>query len=297
MIVPISLSAVLDAAERSGKLNLRTQDIRAALPGVSQVALRQALHRQQRRGRLIRLSRGSDHWLIVPLQHADAGAPPLEVWLDRYMSKTLDIPYYVALLSAAETFGASPYGVMVTQVMVPERRRAITVGRHEVVFHTRTQIGRMPTRWHETPDGRFKVSTPELTALDLIQRETAVGGMERVRKVLRGLWSCCKPRGLSEALDTLQEAPIAQRLGVLLAWDDQQILAARVAEWLRDKPLRIVLLESGQILDRPFEVDAVFKVRLPAQMVNAGAFHGVKQLAKAHRTTEPVAVSAKGENP
>jgi predicted transcriptional regulator of viral defense system len=140
------VSSVLDGAERSGKLNLHTQDISSALPGVSLKALRQALLRQQRRGRLIRLSRGSDHWLIVPLNYAAAGAPPLEVWLDRYMSKTLGTPYYVALLSAAETYGASPYAVMVTQVMVPERRRMITVGRHKVVFHTRLRIERMPTR-------------------------------------------------------------------------------------------------------------------------------------------------------
>jgi predicted transcriptional regulator of viral defense system len=270
MIVPISLSAVLDAAERSGKLNLRTQDIRAALPGVSQVALRQALHRQQRRGRLIRLSRGSDHWLIVPLQHADAGAPPLEVWLDRYMSKTLDIPYYVALLSAAETFGASPYGVMVTQVMVPERRRAITVGRHEVVFHTRTQIGRMPTRWHETPDGRFKVGTPELTALELVQRETASGGISRVREVLGVLWPACTSHGLYEALEALQEVPTAQRLGILLALDAQDALASEVLQWLRDKQLRIVPLESGQAPNASSEVDVAFKVRVPADIGSAG---------------------------
>lgn len=181
MAIASPLSAVLDAAERSGKLNLRTQEIRAELPGVSSAALHQALYRQQRRGRLIRLSRGSDHWLIVPLQHACAGAPPLEIWLDRYMSQTLGIPYYVTLLSAAETYGASPYAVMVTQVMVSERRRPITVGRYVVVFHTRTRIGDMPTRWHETPDGRFKVGTPELTALELVERAALVGGMSRVR--------------------------------------------------------------------------------------------------------------------
>jgi hypothetical protein len=73
-----SLSAVLDAAESSGKLNLRIEEIQAALPDVSAEALRQALHRQQRRGRLIRLSRGSGHWLIVPLRYAAVGAPPLE---------------------------------------------------------------------------------------------------------------------------------------------------------------------------------------------------------------------------
>jgi predicted transcriptional regulator of viral defense system len=259
-----SLSAVLDAAERSGKLNLRTQDIGVALPHLSHEALRQALHRQQRRGRLIRLSRGSDHWLIVPLQHAAAGAPPLEVWLDRYMSKTLGIPYYVALLSAAETYGASPYAVMVTQVMVPERRRAITVGRHEVVFHTRSRIEHMPTRWHETPDGRFKVGTPELTALELVERETLVGGITRVREVLQGLCSVCTTQGLSQALEALEEVPSAQRLGALLTLDGHDALASAVADWLCGKQLRTVPLEIGQAVAALPVVDATFKVRMPA---------------------------------
>lgn len=256
------LSAVLDAAERSGKLNLRTQDIHAELPGVSSAALHQALHRQQRRGRLIRLSRGSDHWLIVPLQHAAAGAPPLETWLDRYMSKTLRIPYYVTLLSAAEAYGASPYAVMVTQVMVVERRRPITVGRHKVVFHTRVRLRDMPTRWHETSEGRFKVATPELTALELVERAALVGGVARVREVLRELLTSCTPQGLSEALDALQETPTAQRLGALLALEDQSAFASRVADWLSDKPVRLVPLERGQARHTSSEVDTTFKVRL-----------------------------------
>lgn len=264
MSAPSPLSAVLDAAERAGRLNLLTKDIQTAMPGASAEALRQALHRQQRRGRLIRLSRGSDHWLIVPLQHAEAGAPPLEVWLDRYMSKTLGVPYYVALLSAAESYGASPYAVMVTQVMVPERRRPIMVGRHQVVFHASSRIEHMPTRWHETPNGRFKVSTPELTALELIQRETAGGGMARVREVLRELWLSCTPQGLRYALKAMQEVPTAQRLGALLAMEKQLILMSEVAEWLNDKPQRLVQLERGQTSRRSSEIDPVFKVRLPA---------------------------------
>jgi predicted transcriptional regulator of viral defense system len=263
------LSTVLDEAERSGKLNLRTEDIRAELPGLSLAALRQALHRQQRRGRLVRLSRGSDHWLIVPLQHAAAGAPPLEAWLDRYMSKTLGVPYYVTLLSAAETYGASPYAVMVTQVMVPERRRSITVGRHEVVFHTSARIECMPTRWYETPDGHFKVGSPELTALELVERVALVGGMARVREVLRELWASCTPQGLTEALEAMREIPTAQRLGVLLILEDQSALASRVAAWLRDKPLRLVPLERGQARDPSSKVDTAFKVRLPTVATDA----------------------------
>ena len=263
-----SLSAVLDAAESSGKLNLRMEEIQAALPDVSTQALRQALHRQQRRGRLVRLSRGSGHWLIVPLRHAAVGAPPLETWLDRYLSKTLRIPYYVALLSAAEIYGASPYAVMVTQVMVAERRRPITVGRHELVFHTHARIERMPTHWHETPDGRFKVSTPELTALDLVQREAMVGGMARVREVLRGLWANCTQAGFTQALDAAQNVPVAQRLGALLVLDDATGLTMPVVRWLRDKPLRSVSLVGDLSPDvaATSYIDADFKVRVPAAL-------------------------------
>jgi len=264
MPAPSSLAAVLDAAEQSGRLNLRTDEIAAALPGVSHEALRQALHRQQQRGRIIRLSRGAGHWLIVPLQYALVGAPPLETWLDRYLGKTLHSPYYVALLSAAETYGASPYAVMVTQVIVPKPRRPITVGRHEVVFLTRAGIDRMPTRWHETPEGRFKVSTPELTVLELVQRASVVGGMSRVRDVLQGLWGACTIPGLSEALDALQEVPTAQRLGILLALDGRDDMAAGVARWLECKQPRTVSLEESDSAASASLLDPTFKVRIPA---------------------------------
>jgi predicted transcriptional regulator of viral defense system len=266
-----SLPTLLDATERAGKLNLRMEDIQAALPEASPQALRQALLRQQRRGRLARLSRGSGHWLIVPLQHAAAGAPPLETWLDRYMGKTLGIPYYVALLSAAEIHGASPYAVMVAQVMVAERRRSITVGRHELVFHTRARIEQMPTHWHETPEGRFKVSTPELTALDLVQREAMLGGMARVREVLRGLWLGCTRPGLMQALDAMQSVPLAQRLGALLILDDQADLAGSVGGWLRDRSMRAVSLESNVLAGNAAlsHLDADFKVWIPADLQRA----------------------------
>lgn len=261
-----SLSAVLDAAERVGKLNLRTQEIHTALPSTSAQALRQALHRQQKRGRLILLSKGSGHWLIVPLQYANAGAPPLETWLDRYLSKTLGIPYYIALLSAAETYGVSPYAVMVTQVMVPERRRPITVGRNTLTFHTHAQVAHMPTQWHETPEGRFKISTPELTMLELVRREARLGGMARIHEVLRGLRQACAPAGLTKALEALHDVPAAQRLGAMLALDEQDALASSISNWLQGKHLRIVPLESNQALGASSVVNTAFKVRLPAAM-------------------------------
>jgi len=242
--MPQHLTDVLNACERAGKLNVRGEDLRAKLPDASPEALRKALYRQQRSGRVVRLSRGSNHWLIVPLQYAATGSPPLEAWLDAYLRKTLETPYYVGLLSAAETYGASPYAVMVTQVMVKTKRRPITVGRHKLVFHTCSRIEAMPTRWHESADGRFKVSTPEMTVLDLIQRDSALGGMSRVREVLRALWPHCTSQGLTQALDAVQSVPVAQRLGALLTIDEQASFLAPLSDWLRNRPMRLIALEG-----------------------------------------------------
>jgi hypothetical protein len=267
---PSPLSAVLDAAERAGRLNLRLEDLRSALPHASPAALRQALHRQQRRGRLIRLSRGAEHWLIVPLQHANAGAPPLETWLDRYMSRTLGLTYHVGMLSAAEIYGASPWAVMVTQVMVAERRRSITVGRHQLVFHVCAHIERLPARWHETSDGRFRVATPELAALQIVQKESQLGGMARVREVLGRLYPACTPEGLTQALQAMAEIPTAQRLGSLMGRDEQEALASAVSEWLADRTFRVVPLEHASMKLDGTEMDSRFKVRWPAHLASAG---------------------------
>ena len=260
------LTQVLDAAERRGKLNLRTADIAQALPGVSADALRQALHRQQRKGRIVRTSRGAEHWVLVPLQDASAGAPPLEAWLDAYLSKTLGVPYYVCLLSAAEVYGASPQAVMVTQVMTASARRPVQVGRHRLVFLKCARVADMPTRWHETPQGRFKVSTPELTALDLVARPQAAGGIARVADVLQGLAPDLTVDNLNAALNACQETPTAQRLGALLSQLGHSVLADQVANWLGTRRTRRIPLTMETDTQAPSTLDSRFKVHMPKNL-------------------------------
>jgi predicted transcriptional regulator of viral defense system len=263
------LTNFLDAAERRGKLNLRTADIAQALPGVSTDALRQALHRQQRKGRIVRASRGSEHWIIVPLQDAEAGAPPLETWLDAYLSKTLGVPYYVGLLSAAEVYGASPQAVMVTQVMTPGIRRPVQVGRHRLVFLKNTRTAEMPTLWYETPHGRIKVSTPELTAMDLVSRQQDAGGIARIADILQRLAPETTVQGLTAALDAAQETPTAQRLGALLSQLGQPLLTNRVADWLETRSTRRIPLATGIEEPGASTLNSRFKVNVPDTLLPA----------------------------
>jgi len=261
------ISRVLDTQERAGRLTLTTEQLSKLMPGVSSAALRQALYRQQVRGRLVRLSRGAGQWLIVPLMYAESGAPPLEGWLHRYMSAALEVPYYVGLLSAAEAYGVAPYAVTVTQVMVPVQRRPVTVGRHQLVFHTRTNISAVPTQWHETPEGRFRVSTIELTMLDLVRRQELAGGLARVRDVICKLAMLARVEVLAAALESCKDIPSSQRLGTILSIEGSD-LASAVAAWLNGKPKRTVHLAAG--LEGPLQLDPVFRVLLPVHLPSSG---------------------------
>jgi len=257
------LSAILDDAERSGKLMLTDAQIAASLPDKSPEALRQALHRQQRRGRIARLARGTGQWLVVPLMHAQSGAPPPETWLHRFLASALKVPYYVGLLSAAEAYGVAPYAPSVIQVMVSKQRRPIEVGRQRLTFHTRARTSVMPTRWHETPDGRYLVSTPELTMLDLMRRQQFAGGAIRVAEVVEGLSAYAHAKGLTAALIAADDTPNAQRLGALLSRQGSK-LANTVAAFLKDRKLRPVTLAPGRADQN--RQNAQFRVFLPERL-------------------------------
>lgn len=120
-------------------------------------------------------------------------------------------------------------------------------------------------------DGRFRVSTPELTVLDLIQRESLVGGVGRVQEVLRGIWSQCAPEGFTAALDAWQNLPVGQRLGALLERDQQTALTAPVTHWLKGKSVRTVSLEGPlPAAERPAgTINANFKVWIPDTLEGA----------------------------
>jgi hypothetical protein len=265
-----SVSQTVDEMERSGSLNLHFPELVGLLPDQTPSAILQALGRLQKEGRVVHVSRGAGHWLIVPLQHAALGAPPLEAWLDAYFRNSLKLPYYVGLLSAAEMLGSSPYGVMVTQVFVEKPRRSLSVGRHRLDFLTKTRIDHLPVNWHETPDGRLRISSPELTVCDLVQRHADIGGLARTHEVLKGLWSLCKPDDLAKVAFASVPLPVIQRLGALLNLDGAQHLAGPLAAGLHDRNLRSVSLEISPGMEK-HHMDDLFKVWMPRETPGANS--------------------------
>jgi len=120
-------------------------------------------------------------------------------------------------------------------------------------------------------EGKFKVSTPELTAVDLVRRDAQVGGIARVREVLFALNEACSVDGLLEALDATQEVPAAQRLGALFSLQGRGDLAQCVRHWLGCRKTRAIPLESGSGIGKEHCLDAVFKVWLPPTIESSNA--------------------------
>lgn len=73
-----ALSDYVDDLQAAGRLTFTRDEAMAAL-GVKMPALKQAALRLAKRRRLVSPRRG--FYVIVPLEHREAGAPPVESWL------------------------------------------------------------------------------------------------------------------------------------------------------------------------------------------------------------------------
>jgi predicted transcriptional regulator of viral defense system len=224
--------------------------------GVSRGAFLDAAERLQRRHELLSPRRG--FYVIVPPQFASWRAPPPSWYIDDLMQHEKR-PYYVGLLKAAELHGATHQAVMEFQVVTDKRLPKIRAGRNLIVFYYRKDIAAVSssTESRKTDTGSMKISSPELTALDLLRYPHAAGGMDNLATVLADLGPKIEAQKLG-ALSVSAERSVVQRLGHLLD---------RLGHGERTGPLFEALLRRGSIpwieLDRKEASDPDFA--LPPQ--------------------------------
>lgn len=216
-------------------------------------AVKKALHRMAKRGLIVLATKRPAGWLIVPAEQAHYGAPPVTWWLDDCLKPT-EPHYYVALLSAARHWGSAHYAVQETQVMVSRPRLPIGPGRLRVTFFSKRAVAQTPTVKITSGTAPWRVSTREATLLDLIRHQADVGGVESVARVARDLAPKIEPRGLTEALDAMDQVPVAQRLGYVFDHLHLKKLVQPVAVWLEGRrttlqPLALQVSAAGHSLE------------------------------------------------
>ena len=213
------------------------REIRELQPGAAKVALARA----QRDHLVASPARGL--YVIVPSEYRVDGAPPWQWYLDSLFAH-LGAPYYAGLLTAAAQHGASVQGVQEVQIVTDRQVRERRVGRQHLVFVKSSRVARAPTVRQRTPTGSVRVSTPEMTMLDLVAYHRRSGGWGHVVSLLPDLAETSSHSGWTEALAVDPPVAHVQRLGYLL--DLVEAPGTEVlADWLGAHSCSVVMLIPG----------------------------------------------------
>jgi predicted transcriptional regulator of viral defense system len=240
----ITLSSYLTHLLSRGRVVFSREDAKKAL-GISEGALLDAAERQQRKHHLVSLRRG--FYVIVPPQYLAWGAPPPPWYIDDLMRHE-GRPYYVGLLKAAELHGATHQAVMQFQVVTNKRLPEIRAGRSVITFHYRKDMGAVSEGLEDrkTDTGRMKVSSLELTLLDLMRYPHAAGGLDNIATIISDLGDRIDAAKLATRAAAFERS-VLQRLGYLLERfgprERAQALHAALSHgsplpWIELEPLR-----------------------------------------------------------
>lgn len=209
-----SISKWIDAMAVRGRHIFTKSELRAAFPDKSEEVAKTDLSRLLANGTIV--SPWQNFYVIVPTEYKLKGIVPVEFYLDRLM-KHLGCNYYIALLNAAEMFGAAHQRPQNFTVFVEGKSlRSGIRGGTELLIHRRKKLPMDFIRKFQTQTGYVNVSSPELTALDLVGSELDVGGLTRVSTVLAELAEEIYFSTVSSELLNYFKAPVIQRLGYLL---------------------------------------------------------------------------------
>lgn len=200
----------------------------------------QALRRLQKDGWLAMPRRG--FYLIIDPAHRQLGALPPTSWIDDLM-QFHDVPYYVGLLSAAALHGAAHQQPQEFQVVAGAILRPLTIGRARIRFFFRREMAVAVTEKIKTSSGYIPVSTPEMTAYDLVRYRKGVGSLDHVATVISELTEHLDAKRLLTIATRGEEMPVVQRLGYLLERTEHGDLAGELLAFVEKHKPKMVALE------------------------------------------------------
>ncbi len=240
--MPMTLETWIDRLQAGGRYSfLRAEAMKDS--GFSPEAVSKALQRAVKRGRIVKLK--DYFYVIVPLEYASAGSPPVS-WFVRDLMTAMGLPYYVGLLSAAGLHGASHQQPQQFQIVTDRSVRPMIAGRTRLRFFASKYTARAASADIKTPTGSMCISTRETTLLDLVRFVRSAGGLDNVATILAELSPAADPRLLIAAVRLVHDVPNTQRLGYILDHVRQRRLSDPIHAWLERQKPHILALQSGQ---------------------------------------------------
>jgi hypothetical protein len=205
----------IEKCQSRGKLAFNLAELRNSFQSDTETALKRVLDRLSEKEKVVSIFKR--YYLIIPPQYSSKGILPPSMFIDGLM-KFLERRYYVGLLNAAAIHGAShqqpqEYFVLTEYpVLRPTKKQGLKIN----YISTKQLPPETLTEKKKTETGYITVSNPVLTAIDLINYEKKIGGLNRATTIISELVESIRPKDINEELINYASVSSLQRLGYIL---------------------------------------------------------------------------------
>ncbi|MEI7832449.1 MAG: type IV toxin-antitoxin system AbiEi family antitoxin [bacterium] len=214
------------------------------------------LLRQQTAGWLFVPTRG--FYVIIDPQHQAQGILPLEWYIDDWAT-SLQCNYYIGGLSAAMLHGASHQKPQQQQVIIDRQLPPITHNMHRVLLFYKKTIPQGAWEQRKSSAGYYHLSTPAMTAYDILRYPKACPSLDLAATVLTELGEVINAEVLAQLLDFAGKIAVLQRLGWLLDHVGWDAITHQLSERLQQqrlvwRPLRKDMPIDGSVRDKKWHI-------------------------------------------
>lgn len=205
-------------------------------------------------------------YLIIPPRYSKFGKLPIELYVNS-LFEYLDRNYYVGLYSAAKFYGAGHQQIQ-KEYVLHDKAPLLSISKNAINLDFFT-LSNWPTKnvlSKKGDAGMFKISSPCLTAVDLIYHQTKIGGLNRMLSVLEELTEEMTLADVKDLMSWYSQKSVLQRLGFLLnEMNPESDIANLIYEHLKLEKFYPVLL-SPRSNEKPGAVENRWKIDVNIKM-------------------------------
>lgn len=234
----------LDQQQSRGIYSFSTDELRDKFK-TSPRALIKAIQRLKLKGKIAQVRK--EFYVIVTPEYSHRGIMPAWNYVDALM-KYLKRDYYVGLLNAAAMHGAAHQQPQDFYVIMKKPPLRDIINKKTVIrFSIKKEWKKAEIIEKKTETGYVNVSSPELTALDLVFFQDSIGGLSRLATLLDELAEVIDAAKLVKAAKHYGQITTIQRLGYML----EKVLnnkekADPLFDWVKEQKYFSTVLQPGK---------------------------------------------------
>ena len=197
--------------------------------------------RLKKKGELFSPAKGL--YIMIPPEYYNLGSIPATELVPILM-KYWKLDYYAGLTTASMYYGSSHQKPQTFQIIINKQiHRTLIFGKIRIECVYKKNLDGLPTQEIITETGYLKISSPELTAIDLLLYPRKAGGLNNIATILTELIEMINPDKLIMLIDIVKEKSWIQRLGYILDSiealdeDKKDLLKLKLQDYLKSKKL------------------------------------------------------------